>query len=201
MAPSSARAVQPRVRARRVRRGDGRRHARAPQPRHRRQGHHGAAEPRAPRRPGRRAEHRRRCGHPAAGARRVLPGRASTSSCPSRAATPPASPSCRSRPRTPPRRASRSRRSPRPRACRFSAGATCRPTTRRSARWPATRCRPSARCSSAARPAWTWSGAPTSCASAPSTNSAPRDRARTARAAKPSTSQAFPVRPSSTRAC
>ena len=52
-----------------------------------------------------------------------------------------------------------------------------------------------------ARPAWTWSAVRTWCASAPNTNSAPRARARTVPDVKPSTSQAFPVRPSSTRAC
>ena len=49
--------------------------------------------------------------------------------------------------------------------------------------------------------AWISSAARTSCASVPSTSSAPRAPARTAPAAKPSTSQAFPVRRSSTRAC
>ena len=49
--------------------------------------------------------------------------------------------------------------------------------------------------------AWISSAARTSCASVPSTSSAPRVQARTAPAAKPFTSQAFPVRRSSTRAC
>ena len=51
------------------------------------------------------------------------------------------------------------------------------------------------------RRAWTWSAVRTWCASAPNTSSAPRARARTVPGVKPSTSQAFPVRPSSTRAC
>ena len=149
-------------------------HARPPQPRHRRQGHHRAAEPGAPRCPGRRTEHRRRCGHPAAGARRVPARR--------RRVRPARAGQLRHRHRVPAavvqgrRRGVRGRREDRrgrgPARC--SAGATCPPTSRRWVRWPATRCRPSARCSSAARPAWTWSAAPTWCASAPSTSSAPR---------------------------
>ena len=75
------------------------------------------------------------------------------------------------------------------------------PTSRRLAPWPATRCRRSGSCSSRGRPAWIWSAARTSCASVPSTSWAPRDPARTDRVAKPSISQAFPARRSSTRAC
>ena len=76
----------------------------------------------------------------------------SNSTCPNTAATPPASRSCRSPPRTPPRRARPWRRSSRPRASRCSAGARSRPTSRRWAHWPATRCRRSGRCSSRAPP-------------------------------------------------
>ena len=105
MAPRQSRAVQPRVRARRVWRGHGRGHARPPQPRHRRQGDHRPGEPGAPRCPGRRTAHRRRCRHPAAGPRRVPARRRRIRPARRRAATPPASRSCRSPPRTPPRRA------------------------------------------------------------------------------------------------
>ena len=69
------------------------------------------------------------------------------------------------------------------------------------ARWPATRCRHSASCSSPAPRGWTLSAALTSYVSAPNTSSAPRALARTGRAARPFISQAFPVRRSSTRAC
>ena len=65
------RAVQPRIRARFVWCGNGRRYARPSQQGHRRQGDHRPAEPGAPRRPGRRTEHRRRRGHPDPGSRRV----------------------------------------------------------------------------------------------------------------------------------
>ena len=82
--------------------------------------------------------------------------------------------------RTRPRPARPWRRSPRPRASRCSAGARSRPTSRRWAPWPATRCRRSGRCSSQAPPAWISSAARTWCASVPSTSSAPRDPARTA---------------------
>ncbi len=101
-------------------------------------------------------QHRRRRRHPAAGARRVPARGRRLRACPRTGsyatgiAFLPQSSARRRRglPR-------RSRRSSRPRACRCWAGARCRPTTRRWAHWPATPCRPSVRCSSAAPPAWT----------------------------------------------
>ena len=125
--------LRPGVRARRLRCRLRRDPLRRRDPRDRRPGADRAAQPRPPRRLGRRAGLRRRGGHPHPGPGR-LPARASRRSrCPTRVRTPSAPRSCRT---TTPRRrppGRRSRRSPPRRACRSSAGARSRPRRRCSA--------------------------------------------------------------------
>ena len=105
-------------------------------PRPRGEGHHRPRPPRAPRRLGRRGQHRRRRRHPDPGPRRLLPGRGRLRPPARRRATPPASPSCRPTPPRPTPPSSRSTRSSPARASTSSAGARCRSTPTTSARAP-----------------------------------------------------------------